>query len=91
MGNVDDKQIAERLMAIVTPGDDSIIGMIRAGEEIPAVVTLVEMAAQARKPIPDDRRAAVHAMVDEDAFDTDERRTIVEDLAVLADLAPSHT
>lgn len=91
MGNVDDKQIAERLMAIVTPGDDSIIGMIHAGEEILAVVTLVEIAAQARKPIPDELRAAVQVMVDEDAFDTDERRIVVEDLATLADLTTSPT
>ncbi len=91
MRNVDDKQIAERLVAIITPGDDSITGMIRAGEEIAAVVTLVEMAAQARKPIPEELRAAVQAMVDEDAFDAEERRTVVEDLATLADLTPSRT
>lgn len=91
MKKVDDKQIAEQLMAIVAPGDDSISGMIRAGEEIPAVVTLVEMAAQARKPIPAELRAAVQAMVDDDAFDAEEQRTVVDDLATLADLTPSHT
>lgn len=91
MRNMDDKQVAEQLMAIVTPGDESIIGMIRAGEEISAVVTLVDMAAQASKPIPGKLRAAVQAMVDEDAFDADERRSVVEDLAALADLATSHT
>ena len=91
MRNVDDKQIAERLVAIITPGDDSIAGMIRAGEEIAAVVTLVEMAAQARKPIPEELRAAVQAMVDQDAFDAEERCTVVEDLATLADLTPSRT
>lgn len=91
MRNVDDKQIAERLVAIITPGDDSITGMIRAGEDIAAVVTLVEMAAQARQPIPEALRAAVQAMVDEDAFDAEERRTVVEDLATLADLTPSRT
>ena len=50
MRNVDDKQIAERLVAIITPGDDSITGMIRAGEDIAAVVTLVEMAAKCVSP-----------------------------------------
>jgi hypothetical protein len=89
MRNVRDKKVAERLMAIITPGDDSITGMIRAGEEIPAVVTLVEMAAQARKPIPDELRSAVQCMVDEDAFDAEERCTVVEDLATLAHLAAS--
>lgn len=89
MSKVNDKQIAERLMAIVTPSDDSITGMIRAGEEISAVVTLVEMAAQARKPLPDELCAAIQAMVVEDAFDAEERRAVVADLATLAELAPS--
>ncbi|BBU24321.1 Uncharacterised protein [Mycobacterium xenopi] len=40
---------------------------------------------------PGELHAAVQAMVDDDAFDTDERCTVIEDLAILADLAPSHT
>jgi hypothetical protein len=89
MENVDDKQVAERLLAVVSPGDEAITGWIRAGESIPAVVTLIEMAAQNRKRIPDELRRAVQALVDEDTFDIDERREVVEDLATLAQVAPS--
>jgi hypothetical protein len=91
MKGVHEEQVAERLLAVVAPGDEVITGWIRAGESIPAVVTLIEMAAQNCKPIPDELRAAVQALVDEDTFDTDERREVVEDLATLANLAPSRT
>ncbi len=78
-------------MFVVAAGDDVIDGWIRAGESIPAVVTLIELAAQNRKPIPDELRVAVQALVDEGTFDADERRAVVEDLATLANQTPSHT
>ncbi len=90
MNNMDDKQVAERLLAVVAPGDETIAGWIRAGESILAVATLIEVAAQNRKPIPDELRAAVQTLVDEDTFDADERREVVEDLATIRDLAPFH-
>jgi hypothetical protein len=58
---VDDNQVAKRLLAVVAPGDDVVVGLIRAGESIPAVVVLIELAAQNRKPIPDELRNAVQA------------------------------
>jgi hypothetical protein len=91
MGDVDDRQVAERLLKVVAPGDGVIRGWIRAGESIPAVVTLIEMAAQNHKPIPDELRVAVRDLVDEGTFDYDEQREVVEDLATLANQTPSHT
>lgn len=91
MNNVDDRQVAEQLLAVVAPGDEAIEGWIRAGESIPAVATLVELAAQRRKRLPDDLRTAVQALVDADTFDADERREVVEDLAKLAHLTRSRT
>lgn len=91
MDNVDDRQVAQQLLAVVAPGDETIAGWIRAGESILAVATLVELAAQRRKPLPDELRAAVQALVDEDTFDADERREVVEDLTTLAHLTPSRT
>jgi hypothetical protein len=88
MNNMHDKQVAEQLLAVIAPHDETIAGWIRAGESILAVATLVELAAQNRKPIPDDLHVAVQALVDEDTFDADERREVVEDLATLKDLAP---
>jgi hypothetical protein len=90
MNNMHDKQVAEQLLALIAPGDETIAGWIRAGESILAVATLIELAAQNRKPIPDDLRVAVQALVDEDAFDADEDREVVEDLATIKDLAPFH-
>lgn len=90
MNNMDDKQVAEQLLAVIAPGDETIAGWIRAGESILAVATLIELAAQNRKPIPDDLRVAVQTLVDEDTFDADERREVVEDLATIRDLAPFH-
>jgi hypothetical protein len=61
------------------------------------VVTLADLpagmlAAQDRKPVPDELRVAVQALVvDDDTFDADERRAVVEDLATLANQTPSHT
>lgn len=89
MNNVDDKQVAQQLLAAVAPGDETIAGWIRAGESILAVATLIELAAQQRKSLPDDLRVAVQVLVDEDTFDAEERREVIEDLATLAHLTVS--
>jgi hypothetical protein len=91
MDKVDERQVAERLLAVVDAGDDVIGGWIRAGESIPAIVTLLELAVQNHKPIPNELRIAVQALVDEGTFDADERREVAEDLATLANQTPSHT
>lgn len=81
---MDDGQLASELLQIIAPNDAMIERMIAAGEHLPAIITLVEVAAGRNIALPTQLLDEVQALVDEDAFDTgDDRSSVVSDLAEL--------
>lgn len=85
---MDGEQLATKLLAVVAPGDAVFERMIAAGEYLPAVVTLVEVAAEDGCVVPTVLLDAVQRLLDDDAFDVDDDRSVAEDLGALRAATP---
>jgi hypothetical protein len=85
-----DHELAERLAEVVDAGhDDPIRRLIRAGEDVAAVLDAVEQAASEKAAVPRELLDAVGSFVDESrpGMDDVDVITLREDVATLAPLA----
>jgi hypothetical protein len=85
-----DHELAERLLAAVAPGGDSVLeGAMRAGEDVAAVIDLVEQAAIHGRQLPQEVLDAVDSFADDPALDDDDVAAIREDLVQLRAVNPA--
>lgn len=62
-----DHELAERLLAVVSPGGDEVFeSAMRAGEDVIAIAELVEQAAIRRIAVPRDLLEAVRQLADDE-------------------------
>ncbi|MCV7285345.1 hypothetical protein H7J87_08390 [Mycolicibacterium wolinskyi] len=80
---MDDGRLAAELQEMIAPGDAMISRMLAAGEHLPAIVTLVEVGVEDRVAVPARHLDAVQALIDDGAFDADDRRSVAGDLSEL--------
>ena len=82
-----DHELAEQLFAAVKPDGFGIKGAIAAGEDVAAIIDLVEQAAIQRIHLRQELVDAVADFADDPALDSDDTTAIREGLATLRPLA----
>jgi hypothetical protein len=84
-----DHELAERLFAEVKPDGFGIKGAMRAGEDVAAIIDLLEQAAIHGRHLPQKLLEAVDSFADDPALDDDDVAAIREDLAQLRAVNPA--
>jgi hypothetical protein len=85
-----DHELAEQLLAVVAPTGDAVLeDAMRAGEDVAAIIDLVEQAAIHGKRLPPELLVAVDSFADDPALADDDVAAIREDLARLRAVSPA--
>ncbi|MBS9536033.1 hypothetical protein KIH27_20835 [Mycobacterium sp. M1] len=82
-----DRELAEQLFAAVRPDGFGIRSAMAAGEDVAAIIDLVEQAALRTVRLPQTLLDSVAEFVDDPALDGDDVAAVREDLATLAPFA----